>query len=43
VNQGRLRVLEEAAKVQALEGVVNACQDDIRSFAVSYSFVELSY
>lgn len=37
VNQARLRLLEAAAKMQALDSVVNACQDDIRSFAAGAS------
>eukprot|EP01018_Ginkgo_biloba_P023199 Gb_26778 [translate_table: standard] len=34
VNEGRLHMLEEAAKTQALDGVVTTCNDDIRNFVV---------
>jgi 16S rRNA (cytosine967-C5)-methyltransferase len=35
VNEGRLRILREAAKLQDLVGVVSAIHSDLRSYSVS--------
>lgn len=35
VNEGRLRILKEAAQLQDLAGVITAIHSDLRSYSVS--------
>lgn len=36
INKGRLRILEETAKLQNVDDVVTAIHADLRNFSVSY-------
>ncbi len=36
INEGRLRILKETAKLHQVDGVVTTIHDDLRIFAVSY-------
>lgn len=36
INKGRLRILEETAKLQNVDDVVTAVHADLRNFSVSY-------
>lgn len=36
INEGRLRILKETAKLHQVDGVITTIHADMRSYAVSY-------
>lgn len=40
INKGRLRILNETAKLHQVNSVIRTIHTDLRTFAVSYQMVE---
>lgn len=40
INKGRLRILNETAKLHQVNSVIRTIHADLRTFAVSYQMVE---